>query len=63
MTKTHVLALPGHSRHFVLEANASGYGIGVVLMQKHKPIAFLSKALGPKVVASSTYDKEALAIL
>lgn len=63
MTKTPILALPDHSRHFVLEADASGYGIGVVLMQKYKPIAFLSKAMGPKAVASSTYDKEALAIL
>lgn len=37
--------------------------IGAVLMQNHKPIAFMSKALGPKTTTFSTYDKEALSII
>lgn len=32
-------------------------------MQKGKPIAFLSKVIGPKATGLSTYDKEAMAIL
>uniref|UniRef100_A0A8R7Q5N4 Reverse transcriptase domain-containing protein n=1 Tax=Triticum urartu TaxID=4572 RepID=A0A8R7Q5N4_TRIUA len=35
---------------------------GAVLMQKGQPIAYMSKALGPKAAGWSTYDKEALAI-
>jgi hypothetical protein len=46
-----------------LEADACGYGIGVVLMQGHRPIAYMSKAIGPKAAGLSTYDKEALAIV
>jgi hypothetical protein len=30
-------------------------------MQEGKPIAFMSKTLGPKAAAWSTYDKESLA--
>jgi hypothetical protein len=58
MTKAPVLALPNYKSPFVLEADACGYGIGVVLMQDHRPIAFMSQAIGPKATALSTYDKE-----
>jgi hypothetical protein len=58
-----VLALPDFSTEFVLEADACATGIGVVLMQKGHPLAFLSKALGPKNQSLSIYDKECLAIL
>ena len=63
MTTPPVLALPDYSLPFTLEADACDYGIGAVLMQNGKPISFLSKAIGPKAAAMSTYDKEALAIL
>jgi hypothetical protein len=63
MTTAPVLAMPDFSIPFVLEADASGYGIGAVLMQRGQPIAFLSKAIGPKAAGWSTYDKEALAII
>jgi hypothetical protein len=38
-------------------------GIGAVLMQRNKPIAFLSKALSEKSRMLSIYDKEFLALL
>ena len=63
MSTPPVLALPNFNEPFVLEADASGQGIGAVIMQQGKPIAFFSKSLDPKAAAASTYEKEALAIL
>lgn len=63
LTSAPVLALPDFSKPFVLEMDASEGGIGAVLMQGHHPIAYLSKALGPKLHTLSTYEKECLAIL
>lgn len=45
--------------HLFLEADASGQGIGAIIMQQGKPIAFFSKSLGPKAATASTYEKEA----
>jgi RNase H-like domain found in reverse transcriptase len=58
MSTTPVLALPDFSKPFVLETDASDKGIGAVLMQDHKPIAYLSKALGIKNQLLSTYKNE-----
>jgi hypothetical protein len=63
MSTPPVLALPNFNEPFVLEADASGQGIGAIIMQQGKPIAFFNKSLGPKATAASTYEKEALAIL
>jgi hypothetical protein len=63
MCTAPVLDLPKFSMSFTLKTDASGSGVGVVLMQKGRPLAYFSQSLGPKVIAQSTYHKEALAIL
>ncbi|GJR81105.1 transposon ty3-G gag-pol polyprotein [Tanacetum coccineum] len=63
MITPSVLALPDFNSTFVIETDASSQGIGAVLMQKGHPIAFLSKALSPRNMALSTYERELLSII
>lgn len=58
-----VLALPDFTKPFCIYINACQYGIGVVLMQQGHPLAFLSRAFGPRNQGLSTYEKEYLAII
>lgn len=63
MSSTLILALPDFSQPFVVETDASSKGIGALLMQERKPLAYLSKALAPKHLGLSVYEKELLAIV
>lgn len=63
LVQAPVLALLDFTKEFVLETDACAYGMGAVLMQQGHPLAFLSRALGPKNQSLSTYDKECVAIL
>jgi hypothetical protein len=63
MSSAPILALPNFNLLLTIETDASGGGIGVVLMQQGKPLAFYSQALGPRASAQSTYHKEAMDIL
>lgn len=46
-----------------METDACDAGIGAVLQQEGHPIAFISKALAPKHLGMSVYEKELLAIV
>ena len=63
MVTAPVLKLPDFSRPFIIETDTSGGGLGAVLMQDGHPIAFLSKALSPKNLGLSVYEKELLALV
>jgi hypothetical protein len=63
MTTTLVLALLDFTQPFVIKSDACRTGIGTVLMQSNRPIAFTSKALPPRHLGLSTYEKEMTAII
>ena len=57
MTQVHVLAMPDFSKPFVMEANASRFALGAVLMQDDKPVAFHSQVLGLRAREKSVYEE------
>ena len=63
MTQTPVLALPNFQEPFVIETDACQDGVGAVLMQHGKPVAYLSKALSGRNKNISIYEKEFLALI
>lgn len=63
LCNSHVLQLPDFSKPFNIETDASGTGIGAVLLQDNHPLAFLSKALGPKSRGLSAYEKQFMAVV
>jgi hypothetical protein len=63
MSTPSVLGLPDFSKPFIIEYDASGEGIGAVLMQTGQPLAYLSQGLKGKSLSLSTYEKELLALV
>eukprot|EP00253_Pinus_taeda_P013528 PITA_13528 len=63
MCQAPALATPDFTKTFILECDAPGNGIGVVLMQDERPISFESRPIKGKFLSKSIYEKEMLAIL
>lgn len=60
---TPFLRMPDFTIPFTLETDASGFGLGAVLLQQEHPIAYFSKALGQRARLKSIYEKELIVIV
>jgi hypothetical protein len=58
LTHAPLLQLPDFNNTFELECDASGIGLGGVLLQEGKPVAYFSKKLSGPILNYSTYHKE-----
>jgi hypothetical protein len=63
LTHEPLLQLPDFNKTFELECDVSGIGLGGVLLEERKPIAYFSEKLSDLVLNYSTYDKKLYALV
>jgi hypothetical protein len=63
LTTAHVLAQPDNTNPFEVYCDASGTGLGCVLMQDNRVIAYASRALKPHEQNYPTHDLELAAVV
>jgi len=63
MSMVPELKLPNFEKPFTLKTDVCCTGIGAVLAQEGRPIAFLSQVQGPRYFGLSIYEKEFLTVL
>ena len=58
-----MLAMPDFSNPFIIETDASRFGLGEVLIQDQRSITFYGHTLGTQARLKSIYENELMAIV
>lgn len=63
MEEVSMLALPNFSDEFMIEADTLGIGVGAILTQRGRPIAFFNQALSDHARRKLVYKREVMAVV